>query len=51
MELKAHYRVKHSKNEFVNEKNHINGIENFWEYAKHDYLNLKASRNRISYCI
>ena len=26
---KAHYRVKHSKNEFVNGKNHINGIENF----------------------
>ena len=28
----AHYRVKHSKNEFAN--NHINGIENFWIYAK-----------------
>ena len=26
---KAHYRVKHSKNEFANGKNHINGIENF----------------------
>lgn len=26
---KAHYRVKHSKNEFTNSKNHINGIENF----------------------
>ena len=25
----AHYRVKHSKNEFANGKNHINGIENF----------------------
>jgi len=32
---KAHYRVKHSKNEFANGKNHINGIENFWGYAKH----------------
>ena len=32
---KAHYRVKHSKNEFANGKNHINGIENFWSYAKH----------------
>ena len=31
----AHYRVKHSKNEFVNGKNHINSIENFWGYAKH----------------
>ena len=27
---KAHYRVKHSKNEFANGKNHINGIENFF---------------------
>lgn len=26
---KAHYRVKHSINEFANGKNHINGIENF----------------------
>ena len=32
---KAHYRVKHFKNEFANGKNHINGIENFWGYAKH----------------
>ena len=31
---KAHYRVKHSKNEFANERNHINGIENFWGFAK-----------------
>ena len=27
---KTHYRVKHSENEFVNGRNHINGIENFW---------------------
>ena len=33
--VKAHYRVKHSKNEFANGRNHINGIENFWGYAKH----------------
>ena len=26
---KAHYRVKHSKNEFAKGHNHINGIENF----------------------
>ena len=31
---KAHYRVKHSKGEFAKGKNHINGIENFWGYAK-----------------
>ena len=28
-----HLRIKHSKN-FVEEKNHINGIENFWNQAK-----------------
>lgn len=31
---KEHYRVKHSKNEFANGKNHINGIENFCGYCK-----------------
>ena len=31
---KAHYRVKHSKNEFANGRSHINGIENFWGFAK-----------------
>ena len=31
---KAHYRVKHSKGEFAKGRNHINGIENFWGYAK-----------------
>ena len=29
-----HYRVFHSKNEFVRGKCHINGIESFWSYAK-----------------
>jgi transposase len=28
-----HYRINHSKL-FANEKNHINGIENFWNQAK-----------------
>jgi transposase len=28
-----HHRVNHSE-EFVNKKNHINGIENFWNQAK-----------------
>ena len=31
---KAHYRVKHSKNEFAIGNNHINGIESFWAYTK-----------------
>jgi transposase-like protein len=29
-----HYRVHHGKNEFARGKNHINGIESFWSYAK-----------------
>ena len=33
----AHYRVKHSKNEFANGKNHINGIENFLSAASSCY--------------
>jgi transposase len=31
---KKHYRVKHGENEFVNGRNHINGIENFWGLCK-----------------
>ena len=44
---KAHYRVKHSKNEFANGKNHINGIETSGDMLNIDYLNLKALRKRI----
>jgi len=30
-----HYRINHSKQEYSNRKGtHINGIENFWSYAK-----------------
>lgn len=29
-----HYRVNHSKNEFVVGDSHINGIESFWSFAK-----------------
>ena len=29
-----HYRVYHSKDEFARGKNHVNGIESFWSYAK-----------------
>ncbi len=31
---KQHFRIKHSKNEFANQQNHIHGIENFWELCK-----------------
>ncbi len=29
-----HLRVKHSKGEFANQRNHINGIESFWSFTK-----------------
>ncbi|WP_243313634.1 IS1595 family transposase [Fundidesulfovibrio agrisoli] len=29
-----HFRVNHAENEFANGRNHINGIESFWGYAK-----------------
>ena len=35
MGYKKHFRVHHGSNEFVRGKNHINGIESFWAYAKH----------------
>lgn len=31
---RKHFRVRHSQNEFARGKNHINGIESFWSYAK-----------------
>ena len=39
---KAHYRVKYSKNELANGKNHINGIENFRGHAKHRLSRFKG---------
>jgi len=30
----THHRVHHSKNEFARGKNHVNGIEAFWSFAK-----------------
>ncbi len=35
---KKHYRVQHSNNEFAKGKNHINGIESFWSFAKRRLL-------------
>lgn len=29
-----HYRIYHSENEFARGKNHVNGIESFWSFAK-----------------
>ena len=35
----------------ANGKNHINGIENFWGYAKHRLSKFKGIKKRISYFI
>ncbi|MBR6198955.1 MAG: transposase, partial [Spirochaetales bacterium] len=29
-----HHRVYHNENEFARGKRHVNGIENFWSFAK-----------------
>ncbi len=34
MGYKKHFRVRHGHNEFARGRNHINGIESFWSYAK-----------------
>jgi transposase len=34
MGYKKHFRVHHGANEFARGKQHINGIESFWAYAK-----------------
>ena len=56
-----HYRVYHSKDEFVRGKSHVNGIESFWSFAKrrlakfngiasHKFnLHLKESEFRFNY--
>lgn len=33
-----HYRIHHHENEFARGKNHVNGIESFWSYAKRRLL-------------
>ena len=43
-----HNTIRHSKDEFAKEKNHINGIEGFWSYAKerfHKYHGI----NKLNY--
>ena len=45
---KAHYRVKHSKNEFTLDRNHINGIENFFA-SFHSQLQAEGAMQNIDY--
>jgi transposase len=56
-----HFRVNHGDNEFVRGTHHVNGIENFWSYAKRRlqkfngisartfYLHLKECEYRFNY--
>ena len=58
---KKHYRVHHSQDQFAKGRNHINGIESFWSFAKARlmkfnglpsstfYLHLKESEFRFNY--
>ena len=49
-----HYRVQHGNNEFANGHSHINGIENFWGWAKIRLAKFRRSEEypkRPSICI
>lgn len=41
-----HYRIHHHENEFARGKNHINGIESFWSYAKRRLLKFNGTRKQ-----
>ena len=45
-QYRKHNIIRHDKDEFVKEKNHINGIEGFWSYAKerfHKYHGIRKN--------
>ena len=39
-----HHRIHHHQNQFARRKNHVNGIESFWSYAKFRFLKLRGVR-------
>ena len=39
-----HHRIHHHQNQFARGKNHVNGIESFWSYAKFRFLKLPGVR-------
>jgi transposase len=39
-----HYRIHHQKNEFARGRQHINGIESFWAYAKTRMVKVRGIR-------
>jgi transposase len=40
-----HHRIHHHKNQFARGKNHVNGIESFWSFAKLRLAKLRGIRN------
>jgi len=42
-----HYRIFHSHDEFARGKNHINGIESFWAYAKRRLIKFNGTKNNF----
>jgi len=42
-----HYRVFHSANEFARGKNHVNGIESFWSFAKRRLAKLNGCHSQL----
>ena len=39
-----HRRIHHHENEFARGKNHVNGIESFWSYAKFRFIKQRGVR-------
>jgi len=42
-----HRRIYHRDNEFARGKNHVNGIESFWIYAKFRFIKLRGVRREF----
>ena len=42
-----HRRIHHHENEFARGKNHVNGIESFWSYAKFRFIKLRGVRPKF----
>jgi len=44
-----HYRIHHSANEFARGKNHVNGIEAFWSFAKRRLAKFNGHSDKTFY--
>ena len=41
-----HHRIHHHQNEFARGRNHVNGIESFWSFAKFRFTKLRGVRKQ-----